>query len=398
MTQNIQRLMPQEKWNYGGEFLKALLYSFYDQQKRLASDTVEDSRENLMDELDYLRGRKPRPATNIERMFGAPARGGAEEPPIVPFDGGTFNVTPDGMYEVPPGVFDGGTFDVTPDGTRRTGGYSVPPGVFDGGTFDVVATGPDEQYVSERVIPPDPPPEISERDRMWEEFQRMNPDLDYDAVARQALEMDGGGGKSVPGGTLTELPEQDLPEGQRDEDLINWVNDNKLQWAIESKTDPRSRNYDPQGAAILLETLRQQQESEKSAAELEIDKIKANAEMKNAEAYATLAGGGMTGGGRPFGGGKSGDGVQVKSISDIERIRDMIVDNYGTDASGKVIESVITDANTIYNLFLNGRPDEAMKIINKYGQPADSMSPASTAAKGEWSQMADGTKALRLGF
>lgn len=96
-----------------------------------------------------------------------------------------------------------------------------------------------------------PPPEQNS----WAAFQAMNPNLDYAKVAQQA----GGKMGSFPadnkyGGAISDNSQNaPLPKGQREEDLIAFVNNQIPIMEAERKLDPRSRAYDPKGAELLMQ-------------------------------------------------------------------------------------------------------------------------------------------------
>jgi hypothetical protein len=92
------------------------------------------------------------------------------------------------------------------------------------------------------------------QEEIWRKFQEMNQNLDYDAVAAQAIEKGGGNGISVPGGTFSQMPENNFAPDhpQSDEAYMQWVKDFTYDQEVARKLDPRSRAYDPQGAELLM--------------------------------------------------------------------------------------------------------------------------------------------------
>ena len=110
------------------------------------------------------------------------------------------------------------------------------------------------------VEQPPPPPPVAEKstaDQMWGQFQDMNPNLDYDAVAKQS-------GGNVPGGAFSQMPES-AKQKEQVQSLMDYVQNEIPKEEIARKLDPRSRAYDPQGAALLIEDIKQRQKGESEA-------------------------------------------------------------------------------------------------------------------------------------
>jgi hypothetical protein len=101
--------------------------------------------------------------------------------------------------------------------------------------------------------PPAPPKqEKKSADVLWEKFQQMNPNLDYDKVAQQS-------GGNVPGGSFSDMRNspgvptvKEATKGASDEEFMQWVKDFTQEQEFQRKNDPRSRAYDPQGAELIL--------------------------------------------------------------------------------------------------------------------------------------------------
>jgi len=82
-------------------------------------------------------------------------------------------------------------------------------------------------------------------------FKKMNPDLDYDAVARQS-------GGNVPGGSFSAVERKNVPKAQTDEEFIRWVNEDLPKYTASSMLDSRSREYNPEAAKIIFDRLAQE--------------------------------------------------------------------------------------------------------------------------------------------
>jgi len=218
-----------------------------------------------------------------------------------------------------------------------------------------------------------PQPGQNERaDLMWEEFKAMNPNLDYEAVARQS-------GGNVPGGSFSQMPESEAQKRQEQE-LYDFVNNQVPYDEAMRKLDPRSRGYDPKGAEVLLNMLESQRNAK--IAEQEVagrtqgtaaDMIRARAAMMEAEAAKSLADRGLTSGGYPFGGG-GGKNNELDQIADLaDRV-------YSTNP--KMTED---DMNAINAFILKGDRENAIRVLAKYVpqlgmNPDNAMPPAGAQA------------------
>lgn len=108
-------------------------------------------------------------------------------------------------------------------------------------------------------------------EEIWNAFRRMNPNLDYAAVARQS-------GGNVPGGTFSQMPDT-RPPAQSDEAFYQWLKDFTYEQELARKQDPRSRAFDPEGAQRMID---EKLGEEKSA----VEKIYNEAQMVRANAEA----------------------------------------------------------------------------------------------------------------
>ena len=87
------------------------------------------------------------------------------------------------------------------------------------------------------------------QEEIWRRFQEMNPNLDYEAVARQS-------GGNVPGGTLSVTDNElwdDPNSPQSDAAYMQWVKDFTYEQELARRQDPRSRMYDPESARQMIE-------------------------------------------------------------------------------------------------------------------------------------------------
>jgi hypothetical protein len=99
------------------------------------------------------------------------------------------------------------------------------------------------------------PSEGYRQEEILRRFQEMNPNLDYDAVAAQAIEKGGGNGISVPGGTFSQMPDNNFAPDhpQSDEAYMQWVKDFTYEQELARRQDPRSRMYDPESARQIID-------------------------------------------------------------------------------------------------------------------------------------------------
>ena len=244
--------------------------------------------------------------------------------------------------------------------------YSVDPMTM-GGPGGPPSPDPD-RYVGQQVVPPELPLEQNS----WEQFQAMNPNLDYAAVAQQA----GGIPGSFPaenefGGAISEMPPS-AKQQEQVQDLMDYVQNQIPQDELARKQDPRSRAYDPGGAAQLLLKMKQDQESQAMSAQTRIQEIQANAAMKEAEAYEMLAGQGRTAGGYPHGGDtQGGESVSKQAEGWAESIL-----SFMTGKDPKADDAIRRDASIVRILADLGRMDEVKSILDKYsGQNPDDAQP-----------------------
>jgi len=101
----------------------------------------------------------------------------------------------------------------------------------------------DDQFVDPAEMAPPPDPWLDD----WAAFKALNPNLDYDAVARQA-------GGNVPGGAYSDYSEtpDTRPEAQSDQAFYDWVDEFKKQNRLNEMMDPRANTYDPEMARAML--------------------------------------------------------------------------------------------------------------------------------------------------
>jgi len=235
---------------------------------------------------------------------------------------------------------------------------------------EIMGQGPpvDEMYVSERVSPPTTPPEQNS----WEAFLALNPNLDLDKVAEQAIAKGGGRGKSVPGGTFSEMPDNNFAPDhpQSDEAFSKWVHEFDYDQTMREKMDPRSRAYDPAAAEILSRDMYWRGQNSAEMLKQKAAQAEADAAMLQAQLMERLTGEGMipTGVKQPKQTGPSAKDIE----SSAEAIKQLAA---AGQMEGKVskeqFDEMITDANKMVLLAIEGRMDEALAISQKYsGAPA----------------------------
>lgn len=120
-------------------------------------------------------------------------------------------------------------------------------------------------------------------DEIWRRFQEMNPDLDYEAVARQS-------GGNVPGGSFSDMrlspgvkSVKESTPGASDEAFYQWVKDFTYEQDLARKMDPRSRAYDPRGAELMISEREGEREAANTAESNAIAKIYALARQAEVE-------------------------------------------------------------------------------------------------------------------
>ena len=108
-----------------------------------------------------------------------------------------------------------------------------------------------EAFVPQQVEPAYPSEGGFAQDEILRRFKELNPDLDYDAVARQS-------GGNVPGGSFSAVERKNVPKAQTDEEFIRWVNEDLPKYTASSMLDSRSREYNPEAAKIIFDRLAQE--------------------------------------------------------------------------------------------------------------------------------------------
>lgn len=129
----------------------------------------------------------------------------------------------------------------------------------------------ESMYEPTQVEPAYPSEGGFKQDEIMEMFKRMNPDFDYAAAAEQS-------GGNVPGGTLSIMPEQNLPPDQTTEGIAKFAREQELKNQLASMLDSRSRGYDPAAAELLLGREKAQQDASAQMIYSRAQELRAQAE------------------------------------------------------------------------------------------------------------------------
>jgi len=223
---------------------------------------------------------------------------------------------------------------------------------------------------------------------MWEQFQKMNPNLDYGAVAHQSGAYTDESvpyylSDKIPQGTFSDNSQNVLPPGQTDAEFNKSIEELIKKQRMDSLLDPRSRSYDPAAAEIIT---KHEEEMERNKAFI----LNAQAQMMMAqsEARSSLMGG----------------QEQQKAPSfkpDPDRIADAIdrafVEIENSAEMNPIEKKKLTDQLNRAKLFLaSGRNDAALQIVgNLTGNPDFANPPQGVMDLGEGAVAPDGGKFIQ---
>ena len=136
-----------------------------------------------------------------------------------------------------------------------------------------------EAFVPQQVEPAYPSEGGFAQDEILRRFKELNPDLDYDAVARQS-------GGNVPGGSFSAVERKNVPKAQTDEEFIRWVNEDLPKYTASSMLDSRSREYNPEAAKIIFDRLAQERGDKAGMIQARGDELRGQADMARAQMIA----------------------------------------------------------------------------------------------------------------
>ena len=318
---------------------------YYDEwlaKEKIRKEEEERAAKERPTGLDYFMQAKWSPARgtyldgDVLPLSGAAARGGQDDdyiservrspdPPGMVPDPYGFDKVADFISKLDWKVRDRGRLAREAD-SRAAEGEQVRAGYWD--PTDQAGTPP--QAPPQAVDPTSPQPAGADRgaiqQQMWEQFQKMNPNLDYGAVARQSGAYTDESvpyylSDKIPQGTFSDNSQNVLPPGQTDQDLYDFVNYQARMDEAQRKLDPRSRGYDQSGAEKLRAMAEEyanrgvtEQELQNQGTSSAADMIRARADKLSAEAQMKLAEAGLTRYGNPVGGDR-GSGVDVAGLA-----------------------------------------------------------------------------------
>jgi len=245
--------------------------------------------------------------------------------------------------------------------------------------------------------PPQAPPQAVDpagadrgavQQQMWEQFQKMNPNLDYGAVARQSGAYTDESvpyylSDKIPQGTFSDNSQNVLPPGQTDAEFNKSIEELIKKQRMDSLLDPRSRSYDPAAAEIIT---KHEEEMERNKAFI----LNAQAQMMMAQSEARNS--------------LMGGQEQQKAPSfkpDPDRIADAIdrafIEIENSAEMNPIEKKKLTDQLNRAKLFLaSGRNDAALQIVgNLTGNPDFANPPRGVMDLGEGAVAPDGGKFIQ---
>jgi len=356
---------------------------YYDEwlaKEKIRKEEEERAAKERPTGLDYFMQAKWSPARgtyldgDVLPLSGAAARGGQDDdyiservrppdPPGMVPDPYGFDKVADFISKLDWKVKDRGRL------AREAAGRGAAEDQERAGYYDPTAESGQAQQASQQSMDLGGPPQPGENERaalMWEQFQKMNPGLDYTKVAQQA-------GGNVPGGNFSAMESniKEMTPGASDAEFNKSIEELIKKQRMDSLLDPRSRSYDPAAAEVIT---KHEEEMERNKAFI----LNAQAQMMMAQTEARNS---------LLGGQEKPETPSFKP--DPDRIADAIdrafVEIENSAEMNPIEKKKLIDQLNRARLFLaSGRNDAALQIIgNLTGNPDFSGPPPGVMDLGE---------------